>query len=100
MDFKPFLVTTNLTEQTLVEGSPWEFLISKEENWPKKLPKAKRRIALLQPDAVWQCYTAVRGVAPNLIISKNNPPAGLRGLVADYDMVTDVDTVCKYLDQI
>lgn len=100
MELLPFFVAPNLVETSLVEGKPWDFLIAEEDNWPKKLPKAKRRSSLLQPDAVWNVYTAVRGYAKNLLVSKSNPPAGLRGLVADYDMVTSVDEVCKYLDQI
>lgn len=99
MDYLPFFVAENLTQSVLAEGAPWNYLISREQNWPKKLPKPERRKAMLQPDAIWNVYTACRGASPTQLISKNNPCAGLRGLVADYDAVSDVDTVCKYLDQ-
>lgn len=99
MSFLPFFLAPNLVETSLVEGNPWDFNISDDDNWPKKLTKVNRRLSLLKPDALWNCYTAVRAFAPNLLVSKTNPPAALRGLVVDYDTVTDVDAVCGYLDQ-
>lgn len=78
---------------------PWDFNISEEDNWPKKMNKVKRRIALLQKTAVWNCYTPVRGFAKNLLVSKTNPAAALRGLAYDYDTVMSVETVLGFIEQ-
>ncbi len=99
MPFIPFLVAPNLVGEELREAYPWDFIVPEADNWPKKLAKPARRKALLQKDALWNCYTAVRGFAPNLLISKTNPPAALRGIVVDYDMVTDIDTICGHINQ-
>ena len=47
----------------------------------------------------WNVYSAVKGLAPNQRVSKTNSPVGLRGLVVDYDMVSDVRVVRGYLEQ-
>ena len=94
-----FLVAKNLVESTLSEGHPWEFCVDDATNPLKKLPKDKRRLAMLKPTTSWNVYTAVKGYARSLRISKNNPPAYLGGLVTDFDMVSDIDTVLKYISQ-
>ena len=99
MALLPFLCAKNLTEQTLVEEAPWEYQIPEAENWLKKLSKPKRRQTLLKSATVWNCYTAVKGIAPNLRISKTNPPKYLCGLVADYDSVSSVTEVLGKINQ-
>lgn len=94
-----FLTAKNLVQQNLVEGAPWEFCVADEDNALKKMPKDKRRLALLKPTTSWNVYSAIRGFAPNLRISKDNPPAAIFGLVADFDMVSDIETVMKYISQ-
>lgn len=97
--FIPFFAAANLVESSMEEMRPWDFNISEAENWPKKMKKAERRRALLNTTAVWNCYSAFRGFAPNLIVSKTNPAAGLRGIVVDYDAISSIETVLGYLEQ-
>lgn len=94
-----FCQAENLTVKVLEEGAPWEFCVADEHNTLKKLPKDKRRQTLLKPTTKWNVYTSIVGIAKNQRISKSNPPAFVRGLVADFDMVTDADGVMKYVNQ-
>lgn len=66
----------------------------------KKLEKLKRRTLLLRPTTEWNVYSAVSGYAPNQRVSRENPAGRLLGLVADYDMVTEIPVVMKYIGQI
>lgn len=100
MSFLPFYCAKNLVEPVLSKGEPWEFSVPDEQNTLKRLTKDKRRQALLNSKTSWNVYTAVRGLAPNQRISKNNPATGIVGLVADYDMVSDIETVMKYVNQL
>lgn len=94
-----FLVAKNLVETNLTEGAPWEFCVADKDNALKSMPKDKRRLALLKPKTSWNVYSAVRGYAKNLRISKDNPPGALLGIVADFDMVSDIETVIGYISQ-
>lgn len=93
-----FLVANNLTVTALTPGQPWDFT-SDELETMRKLPKDKRRQQLLVPTTRWQVYTSVRGSIGTARISKDNPASALLGLVADFDMVSDLETVLKYLNQ-
>jgi hypothetical protein len=99
MQFLNFIGAKNLVEANLVEVAPWDFNIPDADNPLKKIPKDKRRLVLLKPGTAWQVYSSVRGAARNLRISKTNPPAGIRGIVVDYDMVSDLTTVMNYIRQ-
>ena len=95
-----FLVTKNLSVGGLVEGNPWDFTPDKELlEKMRRLPKPVRRKKLLDPKTDWQVYSAVCGAIHSDIISKTNPPVSLRGLVVDYDAVSDIDYVEKMLNQ-
>lgn len=94
-----FFTAENLVSPGLTESCPWSFNVAPEDCVLRRLPKEKRRTALLKPGTRWNVYTAVGGLARNLRVSKDNPPTVLRGLVVDYDMVSDVETVSKYLAQ-
>lgn len=48
----------------------------------------------------WNVYTSVRATISNARISGTNNAAGLRGLVADYDMQSKLETVEGYLNQL
>lgn len=65
----------------------------------RKLPKVARRKKMLEPHTAWNVYTSVRGADAAARISGENPPVAASGLVADFDMVADLDTVLKYIDQ-
>jgi hypothetical protein len=82
-DFLSFVTAKNLSDPNLVPGKPWEFCVADEDNPFKKLPKDKRRLVMLKPTTNWQVYSAFEGFAPNLRISKSNPPQKQNGLVAD-----------------
>lgn len=94
-----FFTATNLVDSNVIESHPWlhdpDGLGSL-----KAMDKADRRAHILKPETKWNIYSAVRGFNKNARISSKNPASGLRGLVADYDMVTDITTVFKYLGQI
>lgn len=65
----------------------------------RKLPKVARRKKLLEPRTEWNVYTAVRGADATARISGDNPAVAAYGLVADFDMVADIDSVLRYIDQ-
>lgn len=96
-----FFVAPNLKTEVLSPGAPWDYSPDPEklEHW-RTLPKPMRRKLMAEEKTKWQIYSACGGVAPNLRISKDNPPAVLRGIVCDYDMKIDVDTVVKLLNQV
>ena len=99
-NYLKFFVAPNLASNSLNEDSPWDFHPSERElRELQTLPKPLRRRKVLQPETNWNVYTAVRGLARNHRISQKNPPVALRGLVADYDMVSDVEKVEYYLNQ-
>lgn len=94
-----FICGKNLADPNLVEGEPWNFCVEDKDNPYKKMPKDKRRLAMLKPSTKWNVYTPFRGLAPNLRISKSNPPHSTAGLAADYDMVSSIETVLQFIDQ-
>lgn len=82
-----FFVGKNLVSGSLVEGSPWLFAPPPEQRTKmRELPKDKRRQALLDSKTDWQIYTPVRALVPSSPISVTNPPVGIRGFSADYDL--------------
>lgn len=95
----PFFVAKNLADKHLREGAPWEFSVDEMQNTLRKLEKSKRRAYILRPTTNWNIYNANRGLSPTERISKTNPPVGGRGLVADYDMVSNIDTVMGFISQ-
>lgn len=88
----------NLVEH-LTEGFPWDFAPANLDE-VRALPKPQRRGWAHQPDTAWNVYTAIRGAAASLPISKENQAAFLHGLVADYDMVSSVQEVLKKIEQL
>lgn len=97
----PFFTAPNLTAPNLSESAPWDFKPDEKQlAVMRRMPKAQRRAQLLNPKTAWNVYSSVRGSARNLRVAKTNPPAALRGLVADYDMIIDLETVEKYMDQV
>lgn len=100
MSLISFFQATNVKTGDLSEGYPWDFFPAPERVAEvRSMKKADRRAWMAKESTVWNAYSCVRGTAANARCSKDNPPAGLRGLVVDYDMETDVDTVIKYLNQ-
>src|ERR1044071_4731972 len=97
MAFLPFLVAPNLVSDTLTEGEPWQFLIPPDENPMKKLPKAKRRIAMLKQETNYQVYSGYVGFVKSQRISKTNPPQAQNGIVSDYDVVIPIADIEGYL---
>lgn len=95
-----FVTGVNLSADELCLGEPWEFIVERETNPFTRMPKEQRRKVMLQPTTKWNVYSAVVGLSPTQRVSKENPPARLNGLVADYDMKTSIEDVCKYLNQI
>lgn len=83
------MVAPNLVAKELTEGKPWEFLVA--ETPLRTMKKDKRRVLLLSEKTDWQVYSAVRGLAPNLRVSKTNPPVALLGLPVDYDSATPIE---------
>lgn len=99
--FLKFVTAKNLIDPELVDGCPWDFVPESEDLAAvRATPKDTRRKMMLKPDMKWNTYSAVRGVAPNRRVGGDNPAAGLRGLVADYDLKSTVPTIIGYLDQI
>jgi len=93
MDYLKFFVGENLAINDVAEAWPWDFKPDKAEL------KAQRRKCINDRSQRWNVYTAVRGVCRQLRISKTNPPAALRGLIVDYDMMMDMDTIVKFVGQ-
>jgi hypothetical protein len=100
MEKLKFFTAGNLLDNKLIESYPWEYSPAEGAlSDMRSLPKRKRIAKLTVPSTEWNVYSPIRGLAPNKRISKANPPVGLRGLVADYDMKSDIDTVTGYLNQ-
>lgn len=96
-----FFATKNLTSKAMFAGNPWDFAPTKPDlERVRKLPKEKRRAFTLDPKTDWNIYSPFRALAPNLRVSSTNPPIAIRGLVFDYDMVSDIATVEKYVNQL
>ncbi len=66
----------------------------------RNMPKTARTERIGKGELDWQVYSPVRGLNPHCRISKDNPPFGLRALVADYDIKQSVDDVRKQLKEI
>lgn len=98
--FLPLLCAPNLVSN-LVLGQPWDFAPSPEAlATVRKMPKSKRRDWSRLPDTQWNCYTGIFGATPSQIISKDNPAVKMHALVADFDMVSNLDVVMGYLNQL
>lgn len=95
-----FYASTSLLAPQMAECKPWDWKLPANYSQIKALPKPQRRKYMLGAQANWNIYSSVRALAANQRVSKLNPPVGLNGLVADYDMVSDMDTICGYLSQI
>lgn len=55
---------------------------------------------MLQPTTDWQVYTPVRALNPAEPVSKDNPAVGARGFVADYDVISSLESIVGYVNQI
>jgi hypothetical protein len=96
----PFLSAPNLTAKTLVEVHPWDFEPSEDElKKVRAMRKEARRQWTLLPSCRWQVYSAFKGLIPSARICKTNPPQTMHGLVVDYDMKSDVETVMNFVRQ-
>lgn len=99
--FLKFVTAKNLIDSELVDGAPWDFVPEAEDLAAvRATPKDARRKMMLKPDMKWNTYSSIRGIAPNRRVGGDNPAAGLRGLVADYDLKSTVPTILGYLNQI
>jgi hypothetical protein len=97
----PFLAAANLVDRFLQPAEPWAWSISAERlEEVRALGKAVRRARMNQAGTDWQVYTPVVGQDPGRRIGKQNPAAAIRGVVADYDVRTPMETVRGWLDQI
>ena len=96
-----FFATKNMLDPNLVEMAPWDFTVPKDElEAIRKKAKPARKQWLQQESTNWNLYSAVRGLNRNARVSKDNPPVGVRGLVADYDMKSGLETVEGLVNQI
>lgn len=101
MKYLPFFTTKNLAAETLTQTCPWEFRPGdKSLADMRSLPKERRRDKMAHSETAWNVYSPVGGLAPNQRVGKDNPACGIRGLVADYDLVLDVEQIQKLLAQI
>lgn len=90
----------NLDDDTGAPGFPWDFRPSAENlKQIRDLKKEARRLWTIKTDTVWNCYSAMRGVATNLRISGNNAPVAIRAFVADYDTISSIEAVQECLNQ-
>jgi hypothetical protein len=100
MPLLPFICARNLTDPAMSEQCPWDYAPDAAVlKMLRELPKDERRQRPLEPDFEWNVYTAVEGVNLSARISKENPPACVRGLVADFDTVLPVATIGGILRQ-
>lgn len=83
------------------QGAPWDFNPAPEvlQQW-RTINKNTRRERMAVKNTNWNVYSAVGGAAPNLRVSSDNPPAALRGIVVDYDMVQSVESIVELLKQL
>lgn len=97
----PFFQAPNLKVATLKQGEPWDFAPTSSEldRW-RTMPKRERRALMLLEKTRWNVFSSVGGLAPNLRVSAENPPTVLRGLVADYDLQINVETIVGLLNQL
>lgn len=81
------------------ENYPWEFKPTPEAlQTMTEMSKNSRREYLSKPGR-WLIYSAVGGMAEAARISKENPPAVVRGLVIDYDASTPDGVVDDLIEQ-
>lgn len=95
-----FYASDSLLAPAMRECKPWDWKPPANFADVKAMPKPARRKYMMRADAGWNIYSSVRALASNQRVSKLNPPVGLNGLVADYDMVSDLPAICGYLGQI
>lgn len=97
----PFIVGKNVVDEgNLTYGDPWDFEPDQVQLASlRSLSKVKRRESMQNPKTEWNIYSAIRGVALNHRVGGGNPAAGLRGLVADYDMKSEMPVVLGYINQ-
>lgn len=71
--------------------APWDFSPTPELLARiRALPKEQRRKWTLDPKTDWQVYSAIRGIAANQRVAKENPPHSIHGLVADFDATGEI----------
>lgn len=101
MAFLNFFATRNMLDPQLVECAPWDFAVEKTELEALRGKAKPARKALLQQETTnWNLYSAVRGINRNARVSKDNPPVAIRGLVADYDMKSTLESVESLVNQL
>lgn len=96
----PFFVGNNLVSGALVEGAPWFYrpdplALTKL----RAMPKPERKRLLQRPDTEWQVYTPVRAMVVSNPVSATNPPIGIRGFAADFDLNVPREAVLPLLEQ-
>ena len=100
MQLPSFLCGPSLCAESLHDDFPWNFEPKPEslQTW-RDLPKPERRKRILRANCDWNVYSAVEGVNPSARVSKENPAACIRGLVADYDTVMSLEMINGILQQ-
>lgn len=96
-----FLNARNLVDKALLPGDPWRWPVTPEALAAMRgQPKTRRRQLMGQSTTQWNAYTPVVGTDPGRRVAKENPPALLRGMVADYDVQTPREVVDGWIAQI
>lgn len=99
--FLLFFATPNLVEKRAAACAPWDFAPGPEALAKiRALPKPARREWTGKISTRWNCYSALKGLAPGIRVSTENPPVALHGFVADYDYKSSLEEVCAHLEQL
>jgi hypothetical protein len=80
------------------EVEPWAWTPTKEQGAVLTAPKAAR--ARTMAAAGWLVYSPVRAAVPTAYVEQSNPPAGVRGMVLDYDVTLVEDHLVKVMDKL
>jgi hypothetical protein len=95
-----FSTGRNLSDRALLQGEPWAWPVTPEQLAEMRgYSKSRRRLVMGQSSTEWNIYSPVVGQDPGRRVAKDNPPALLRGVAADYDVRTPRETVRQWVAQ-
>ncbi len=93
-----FYYVTNLTDQKLHTGNPWEFQPTEKISVRIRGDKEERQMWYGHPETKHQFYTGIEPMNPQMRPGKDNPPFRIHAFCADYDVKIPDETVAKAIE--
>lgn len=94
-----FFYVRNLTEQTLLEGNPWEFQPTETISQQIRHDKVSRQDFYRTASTQHHFYAGIEPANPNQRTSKTNPPRRIHAICVDFDLPLTPERVNEAIEK-